>query len=225
MTLGQALGAVKSNPASFISGGVKNLKTGLGGALGAVGIGGTTGGLNLGAVAPSLLAASVVGNPGGALAKAQEAELMRAQQVNAALTQQRLDQANQLFREGDYSDPEFMGRQSAQQAMIKGGIETKESTRGLTGERLAAERRRMRLGTARNAGTAYQQGYRSGVGERIETRKVGVAAMPTSYPMADSSSALNASNAADIRRADEIAGLSALFGQALGQRGTTSLGG
>jgi hypothetical protein len=225
MTLGQALGAVKSNPASFIGGGVRNLKTGLGGALGAVGIGGATGGINLGGVAPTLLAAGLVGNPGGAMAKAQEAELMRAQQVNAALTQQRLDEANKLIGDAAYYDPEYMARQAAEAAMTKGGIQAAEDTRGLTGERLAAERRRYRLGTARNAGTAYQQGYGTGVGARTQVRQAGISAIPTSYAMADSSSAINASNAADRRRADEIAGLSALFGQALGQRGTTSLGG
>jgi hypothetical protein len=159
------------------------------------------------------------------MAKAQEAELARAQQVNAALTQQRLDEANKLIGEAAYYDPEYMARQSAEAAMIKGGIQTAEATRGLTGERLAAERRRMRLGTARNAGTAYQQGYGTGVGARTQVRQAGISAIPTSYPTADSSSAINASNAADRRRADEIAGLSALFGQALGQGGTTSLGG
>jgi len=216
-TLGSTLSKFASNPLGTLGGGIKSMTTGLGGALG--GLSSATG-LNLSAVAPNLLAAGLVGNPGGALAKAQEAELMRAQQVNAALTQQRLDQANQLFREGEYSDPEFMGRQSAEAAMIKGGIETKEATRGLTGERLAAERRRMRLGTARNAGTAYQQGYRSGVGERLSTRQAGISAMPTQYPMTDSASAINASNEANRQRAAQEAGLSKMFGQVLGQRPT-----
>ena len=216
-TLGSTLSSFASNPLGTLGGGVKSMTTGLGGALG--GLSSATG-LNLSAVAPNLLAAGLVGNPGGALAKAQEAELMRAQQVNAALTQQRLDQANQLFREGEYSNPEFMGRQAAEAAMIKGGIETKEATRGLTGERLAAERRRMRLGTARTAGTAYQQGYRSGVGERLSTRQAGISAMPTEYPLTNPSGAIAAGNEASQARASQEAGLSKMFGQILGQRPT-----
>ena len=108
--------------------------------------------------------------------------------------------------------------------MIRGGIQTVEQTRGLTGERLAAERRRMRLGTARNAGTAYQQGYGTGVGARTQVRQAGISAIPTSYAMSDSSSAINASNAADRQRSGEIAGLSALFGQVLGSGQAASLG-
>jgi hypothetical protein len=191
------------------------MTTGLGKALGTVGIGGTTGGLNLGAVAPSLLAAGLVGNPGGAMAKAQQAELARAQQFNAAVAQQRLDRANQLYAEGEYSDPEFMGRQAAEAAMIKGGIQTAEQTRGLTGERLAAERRRMRLGTARTAGTAYQQGYRSGVGERLATRQAGISAMPTEYPVANPSYAMAADEYAQNARSAQARELSKLFGKAL----------
>jgi hypothetical protein len=136
------------------------------------------------------------------------------------LTQQRLDQANQLIGEAAYFDPEYMARQAAEDAMIRGGIQTKEQTRGLTGERLAAERRRMALGTSRTAGSAYQQGYGTGVDARVRTRAAGISAIPTSFPMADSSSALNAANAADRRQAEQQAGLSRLFGQALGQRPT-----
>jgi len=219
--LGGALSTAGKTAGNVLKGGFQNVQAGLAGAGGAIG---ATTGVNLGAVAPTLLAAGLVGNPGGAMAKAQEAELARAQQVNAALTQQRIDQANQLFREGEYYDPEYMARQAAEAAMIRGGIQTVEQTRGLTGERLAAERRRMKLGTARTAGTAYQQGYGTGVGARTQTRQAGLAALPTSYAMSDSSSAINASNAADRQRGGEIAGLSALFGQALGRDQTDSLG-
>jgi hypothetical protein len=158
------------------------------------------------------------------MAKAQEAELMRAQQVNAALTQQRLSEANKLIGDAAYYDPEYMARQAAEAAMIRGGIQTAEQTRGLTGERLAAERRRMRLGTARTAGTAYQQGYGTGVGARTQTRQAGISAIPTEYAMTNPTGAIAARNAASASRADEIAGLSALFGQALGQGQTASRG-
>lgn len=220
-TIGGALSNFASNPVKTLGGGIKSMTTGLGGALG--GLSSATG-LNLGAIAPNLLAAGLVGNPGGALAKAQEAELARAQQVNAALTQQRLDEANKLIGDAAYYDPEYMARQAAEAAMTKGGIQAVEGTRGLTGERLAAERRRYRLGTARNAGTAYQQGYGTGVGARTQVRQAGISAIPTEYPVTSPSGAIAASGAASERRAGEIAGLSALFGQVLGQGNTASLG-
>lgn len=223
-SLGGALSTAGKAVGNVLKGGFQNVQAGLGGAAGAVGLGGTAGGVNLGAVAPTLLAAGLVGNPGGAMAKAQEAELARAQQVNAALTQQRMDQANQLYNEANYYDPEYMARQAAEAAMIRGGIQTVEQTRGLTGERLAAERRRMKLGTARTAGTAYQQGYGTGVGARTQTRQAGLTALPNEYAMTNPTGAVAARGAAESRRAEEITGLSALFGQALGRGQTASLG-
>lgn len=220
-TLGSTLSSFASNPLGTLGGGVKSMTTGLGGALG--GLSSATG-LNLGVVAPNLLAAGLVGNPGGAMAKAQEAELARAQQVNAALTQQRLDEANKLIGEAAYYDPEYMARQSAEAAMIKGGIQTAEATRGLTGERLAAERRRMRLGTARNAGTAYQQGYGTGVGARTQVRQAGISAIPTEYPMTNPSSAMAADEYARATKANEAKKLGDIFSSVLYGNPATQLG-
>lgn len=213
LTLGGALSKATSNPLGALGSGVKNLTSAASGALGAAGLG--AGGLNLGGIAPTLLAAGLVGNPGGAMAKAQEQELMRAQQVNAALTQQRLDEANKLISDAAYYDPEYMARQAAEAAMIKGGIQTAEQTRGLTGERLAAERRRMRLGTARTAGTAYQQGYGTGVGARTQTRQAGIAAIPTAYPMASATNAMDADRYAREAKASEAKKLGDIFNTAL----------
>jgi len=208
---------------------VSNIRAGVGGALGAVGVGGgaatAAGGAagGMGIVAPALLAAGLVRTPGGAITGAQQAELARAQGFNAALTQQRMDQANKLIEEAGYYDPEYMARQAAEAAMIRGGIQETEGTRGLTGERLAAERRRYRLGTARTAGSAYQQGYGTGVGARLQARQAGIQSLPAQYPTtaAESSTALRDRLAADEARRTEEAGLAALFGQALGRPATT----
>jgi hypothetical protein len=151
------------------------------------------------------------------LARDQEAELQRAQQVNAALTQQRLDQANRLIGEAEYFDPEFMGRQAAQAAMIRGGIQETQGTRGLTGERRAAEQRRFRLGTARTAGTAYQQGFGTGVQARTGTRAAGINALPSEFPTTNAASAIAMRESADRDRAAREAGLSELFARAMGQ--------
>jgi hypothetical protein len=197
--------------------GLGNITTGAGAAFNAIGLGGgAAGGLNLGAVAPQLIGGALAGNPYGGLARAQQAELERAQQMNAALTQQRLDQATKLASEADYIDPEYRARQAAEAAMIKGGITETEGTRGLTGERLAAERRRYRLGTARTAGTAYQQGYGTGVDARLETRAAGIQAMPTQYPTTDFRSAILARAAADEAKQAQAQSIGDMFRQGLG---------
>lgn len=217
--IGQALSGAAAKPTSVLTSGVGNLTRGIGGALGAVGAGGAGGGLNLGALAPQLLGSALTSTPGAGLMRAQQAELQRAQQVNAALTQQRLEQANQLIADAAYYDPEYMARQAAEAAMIKGGIAAAEDTRGLTGERLAAERRRYRLGTARSAGTAYQQGYGTGVGDRTKTRLAGIQALPTEYPTttSESSQALRDRIAAQEARAVQQRGIANLFGSVLNQ--------
>lgn len=229
-TLGTTLSGAASKVGNVLQQGVSNVRAGVGGALGAVGIGGgaatAAGGAaggGMGIVAPALLAAGLVRTPGSAITGAQQAELARAQGFNAALTQQRVDQANKLIEEAGYYDPEYMARQAAEAAMIRGGIQETEGTRGLTGERLAAERRRYRLGTARTAGAAYQQGYGTGVGARLQARQAGIQSLPSQYPTtsAESSAALRDRFAADEARRAEEAGLAALFGQALGRPATT----
>jgi len=218
-TIGQALSGAAARPTSVLTGGISNITRGLGGAMGAIG----AGGLNLGAVAPGLAAAGLVGTPGAAITRAQQAELARAQNVNAAITQQRLDQANKLIDEAAYYDPEYMARQAAEAAKIRGGIQETEGTRGLTGERLAAERRRYRLGTARTAGSAYQQGYGTGVSARTQTRQAGIQSLPTEYPTTTGESSMTLADRfrADEARRSQEAGLAALFGQALNRPTTT----
>lgn len=199
--------------------------TTLGGALSAAATqAGNIGLAGLKTVAPQLAASMLVGNPGAGLAKAQQAELLRAQQSNASLTQARLSEANKLISEAGYYDPEYMGRQAAEAAAIRGGLQATEETRGLTGARLDAERRRYKLGTARNVGTAYQQGLGTGIGARTQTRAAGISAIPTSYPTTSSADAINADTAARNAKAQETEALGALFAQALGQKKATSLG-
>lgn len=223
-TIGGAFSRAASNPLQAAGTGLRNLTSGVGAGLNALGsaVGLAPGAV--GTVAPQLLAAGLAGSPGSALARAQEAELQRAQQFNAAVTQQRLDEAKKLIGEAEYFDPEYMGRQAAEAAMIRGGIQEVEGTRGLTGERRAAEQRRYRLGTARTAGTAYQQGFGAGVGARTQTRQAGIQAIPTEFPITNTASALAMREAASRRRGGEEAGLAALFGQVLGQPDTQSRG-
>lgn len=176
------------------------------------------------AIAPQLAASVLTGNPGAGLAKAQQEELLRAQQANASLTQARLSEANKLIGDANYYDPEYMGRQAAEAAAIRGGLQATEETRGLTGARLDAERRRYKLGTARNVGTAYQQGFSTGVGARTQTRAAGISAIPNEYPMTNPAGTLYTQNAARTARDTETQRLSALFAQALGRDKAKSAG-
>lgn len=176
---------------------------------------GNAGLAGLKAVAPQLAASVLAGNPGAGLAKAQQEEFFRAQQANASLTQARLDQVNKVAGEADYFDTDFMGRQAAEAATIKGGIQASEETRGLTGARLDAERRRYKLGTARNAGTAYQQGALTGANARYTARATALGAMPTSYPMTSPEYVIAADAAAQKKKAATEAGLSEMFGRIL----------
>lgn len=134
----------------------------------------------------SKLLGGLFGGGGAAkrLARAQRAAFTEAQGFNRRVANMRLGRANELYNEANMFDPEYMGRQAAQAAMTRGAIQTAQQTRGLTGPRLAAERRRMQLGTARTAGTAFQQGFGTGVASRLQTRQAGLQAMPTQFPSA-----------------------------------------
>jgi hypothetical protein len=99
--------------------------------------------------------------------------------------------------------------------MIRGSILEKDATRGLTGERLAAERRRSRLGTARNVGTAYEQGYGAGVAGRAQSRLAGISSIPTEYPVDAFAAGRQLSFDEEKRRAGLSQGLTNIFGTVL----------
>ena len=147
--------------------------------------------------------------------KAQQAELDKARASNAAFTQERFSQAQRLLGEADYLNPEYMGRQAGQAALVRGSIQESEGTRGLTGARLLAEQRRFRLGTARNVGTAFQQGFGEGVTGRIQTRRAGIDAIPTAYPLT-TTEAGNLESQRIAERDKERQGVGLLLGQVLG---------
>ena len=167
------------------------------------------------AVAPQLLAAGLVGSGMSAGMKAQQAELDKARASNSAFTQERFSQAQRLLGEADYFNPEYMGRQAGQAALIRGSIQETEGTRGLTGARRLAEQRRFRLGTSRNVGTAFQQGFGTGVDNRTRTRYAGIQSIPSSYPLTTAEAGnLEAQRIGE--RDSERAGVGLLLGQVLG---------
>lgn len=219
-SLGATLGGTTLASAPVTGLNATGVVTGLGtgtAAAGGAGLGGMLAAAPAGlkTVAPALLAAGLVGSGASAQMKAQQAELDKARASNSAFTQERFNQAQRLLGEADYLNPEYMGRQAGQAALIRGSIQETEGTRGLTGARRLAEQRRFRLGTSRNVGTAFQQGFGQGVTGRIQTRQAGIGAIPTAYPLTTSEGVSLEGQRIEERDA-ERKGVGLLLGQVLG---------
>lgn len=154
------------------------------------------------------------------LLAAQQAELAWLQQNNQALFQQRLQEAQELLGEARYFDPEYFGLQAARRQQLAGVAQEREGLRGLTGTRRAAEQRRIRLGTARNVGTAYDVGYGTGVTGRLQTRQAGLAALPERAPATYGGyeGLLQSYQQARTGREANLGGMGDLFGSFTGRR-------
>jgi hypothetical protein len=117
-----------------------------------------------------------------ALLDAQTSELKQLQSQNQALFNQRIEQAQNLIGESKYFDPEYFGLQRARKAQIVGASAKRGGLRGLTGGKRTAEERRYDLATGRDTGTAYDQGFGTGVAGRLTTMQAGMSMMPTTAP-------------------------------------------
>jgi hypothetical protein len=135
-----------------------------------------------GQLAGSALAGSGLSDEEQALLNQQTEELRNLQQTNQSLFNQRLEQAQSLIGESRYFDPEYFGLQSARRQQVAGAQQRRAGLRGLTGEARESAGRKYDLGTARNVGTAYDTGFASAVGPRLQTMQAGLSAMPTSGP-------------------------------------------
>jgi hypothetical protein len=170
----------------------------------------------------SALAGSGMSSADEAMMREQRQELKRAQEVNEAATAARMEQGLKLTREADYYDPEYMGLQRARQAQLRGARIKQAGVRGLDTSNRQAENRRYDLGTSRETGTGYDQGYQSGVQQRTSTRAAGVGLLPTSYPTTNAQYAGLAleSKVAEDRRRQRARDIGNLFGDFSGQRQT-----
>lgn len=135
-----------------------------------------------GLLAGSAIAGDGLSNEERKLLDAQAEELRTLQQTNASLFAQRLEQAQNLIGESKYFDPEYFGLQRARRAQLAGAKAKRAGLRGLTGAAREAESRRFDLATGRDVGTAFDQGYLTGVGGRLQTMQAGLSAMPYGYP-------------------------------------------
>jgi len=97
--------------------------------------------------------------------------------------------------------------------------------RGLTGEQRRAEERRFNLSTARDVGTAYDQGFLTGVSGRLQTQQAGLNALPTpSSYTTPYSSAFDMAAAGEVQRAQAAKATGQLFGGLFGSQSAQSLG-
>lgn len=137
--------------------------------------------------AAGMLAGSAVAGSGltpaeQQLLNQQTQELQQLRETNQQLFQQRVQAAQDLMGEARYFDPEYYGLQAARKAQTQVARTAAAGLRGLTGEPLAAGRRRAALETARAAGTGFDTGFQQGMRGQVETRRAGISAMPTEAP-------------------------------------------
>lgn len=135
-----------------------------------------------GMLAGSLIAGDGLSDEERVLLQQQTDELRQLQQTNASLFAQRLEQAQNLIGESRYFDPEYFGLQRARRAQTAGARAKRAGLRGLEGAAREAEARRFDLATARDVGSAFDQGYLTAVQGRLGTTQAGMQMMPTSYP-------------------------------------------
>jgi hypothetical protein len=155
----------------------------------------------------------------------QVAELQQLQQTNKEAFNQRLEAAQGLLGDSKYFDPEYFGLQRARQQQTAGAQAKSAGLTGLTGERRQAESRRYDLATGRNTGTAYDQGYLTGVQGRMQTQQAGLGALPMPNQYATNYSGANANAASNESQRLRSAGLVGnLFGDSYGYSKSKSTG-
>jgi len=166
-----------------------------------------------GMLAGSALAGSGLTPEEERLLAAKTEKLRQLQQTHQQLFQHRLQQAQDLAGEAKYFDPNYFGLQSARRTQTAMGQEAARQQRGLTGERLAAERRRAGLATARATGTAYDTGFQQGIQGQMQARRAGIQAMPTEGPssMGAYSQLANAYSGAARRQREAQESIGGLF--------------
>jgi len=171
-----------------------------------------------GSLAGSAIAGDGISEQEKKLLEAQTNELRELQQTNKALFDQKLQAAQNLIGESKYFDPEYFGLQRARKAQLAGAKAKRAGLRGLEGSRRAAEERRFDLATSRDTGTAFDQGYGTGVAGRLQTQQAGLSAMPgmqTGYG-SDYKNIYDQYTAADRRSKERAEGIGDLFGSITG---------
>jgi hypothetical protein len=150
----------------------------------------------------------------------QELETLRT--TNQELFKEKLDAARQLVQDANYFDPEYFGLQRARQVQQAGARVERETLGKIPQARAglrAAEQRRIRLGTGRDVGTAYDTGFTAAVDAQNRSRTAGLNLYPSTANLSTMGYAQNLASmygVADERKRRAIKETQGLFGTILG---------
>lgn len=173
-----------------------------------------------GQIAGSYIAPETMSPEERELLDKSRAELEQLRTTNQELFKEKLDAARQLVQDANYFDPEYFGLQRARKMQQAGSALEREALAKIPRQRAglrAAEQRRIRLGTSREAGTAYDTGFTAGIDAQTKARTAGLNLFPSPSTTAinyGSTLATNYGNAEERqRKARESTGkfLSGLF--------------
>jgi hypothetical protein len=151
----------------------------------------------------------------------QRAELEQLRTTNNALFQEKLSAAQQLVGNASYFDPEYFGLQRARKTQMAGAQLERDTLSKISPQRAglrAAEQRRLRLGTSRDVGTAYDTGFTTGVDAQNKQLTAGLNLYPSAptSALSQGASLMSAYGSAEDRRRKSIADTSKLFGSFTG---------
>ena len=151
----------------------------------------------------------------------QRAELEQLRTTNNALFQEKLSAAQQLVGNASYFDPEYFGLQRARKTQLAGAQLERDTLAKISPQRAglrAAEQRRLRLGTSRDTGTAYDMGFTSGVDAQNKQLTAGLNLYPSAptSALSQGTALMGAYGSAEDRRRKSIADTSKLFGSFTG---------
>lgn len=110
------------------------------------------------------------------------AELEQLRSTNQELFKEKLDAARQLVQDANYFDPEYFGLQRSRKMQQAGSALERETLAKIPRQRAglrAAEQRRIRLGTSREAGTAYDTGFTGAIDAQNRARTAGLNLFPS----------------------------------------------
>lgn len=113
------------------------------------------------------------------------AELEQLRTTNQEMFRERLDAARQMVQDANYFDPEYFGLQRARKMQQAGSALERETLAKIPRQRAGlreAEQRRIRLGTSRETGTAFDTGFTAGIDAQNRARTAGLNLFPTTAP-------------------------------------------
>jgi len=150
----------------------------------------------------------------------QELETLRS--TNQELFQEKLNAARQLVQDANYFDPEYFGLQRARQVQQAGARVERETLGKIPQSKAglrAAEQRRIRLGTGRDVGTAYDTGFMAAVDAQNRSRTAGLNLYPSTANLSTMGYAQNLMGMYDTaykRKREGLEDVGTLFGTVTG---------